>query len=126
MKLNHLCHDNLLDLVISVAFSQLAAAVVRPRAEQSNSNLQKLLSSRYGTFDSENGDSDQHSCNLVVKGLSGDVSGNFQLDLNFIPWLRCGVSMFLISEPVFLLSRWRLQQDFIEYAPFDSSTQIAW
>jgi hypothetical protein len=51
-----------------VAFSQLAATVA-------DSNLQKLLSSRYGTFDSENGDSDQHSCHLVVKRLFGDVSG---------------------------------------------------
>jgi hypothetical protein len=53
-----------------------------PVPEQSNSNLQKLLSSRYGTFDSENWCSDQDSCNLVVKGLFGDVSGNFQLDFN--------------------------------------------
>jgi hypothetical protein len=37
--------------------------------EQSNGNLRKLLSSRYGTFDSGNGESDQHSCNLIVKGL---------------------------------------------------------
>jgi len=43
--------------------------------EQSNGNFGKLLSSRYGTFDSENGDSDQQSCNLVVKRLFGDVSG---------------------------------------------------
>jgi hypothetical protein len=62
--------------------------------------LQELLSSCYGTFDSENGDSDQHSCNLVVKGLFGDVSGNVQLDFNFIPWLRCGVSMWgLVMNP---------------------------
>jgi hypothetical protein len=61
-----------------VAFSQLATTVARTRAEQSNSNLQKLLSSPYGTFDSENGDSDQHSCNSFVKRLFGDVSGNSQ------------------------------------------------
>jgi hypothetical protein len=93
VKLNHLCHDNLLDHVISVAFSQLAAAVTRTRAEQSNNKLKKLPSSRYGIFDSENGDSDQHSCNLVVKRLFGDAAGNFPLDFNFVPWLRCGVSM---------------------------------
>ena len=70
-------------------------------SKQSNSNVQKLLSSRYGTFDSENGDSDQRSCNLVVKGLSGDVSGNFQLDFDFTPRLRCSASHVGASdEPV--------------------------
>ena len=38
--------------------------------------MKRLLSTRYGTFDSEYRDSDQHSCNVLVKRLFGDVSGH--------------------------------------------------
>src|SRR6266849_6407799 len=52
-------------------FAPMCSALLPVTAvkEQSNGNFGKLLSSRYGTFDSGNGESDQHSCNLIVKGL---------------------------------------------------------